>query len=107
MNHSARLGAVAVTKNVPCRLRDGTVLRADVYRPEAAGRYPVLLCRTPYDKSGALYVKDAQAIAARGYIVAVQDVRGRYASDGDYNWMFGWPGNRVNAPDGYDTVGWA
>jgi uncharacterized protein len=107
MNDSPRPAAVGVTRNVPCRTRDGTILRADVYRPEAAGRYPVLLCRTPYDKAGNLYAKDAEAIAARGYIVAVQDVRGRYASDGEYAWMFGWPGNRINGPDGWDSVEWA
>ncbi|MBM3531990.1 MAG: CocE/NonD family hydrolase [Alphaproteobacteria bacterium] len=99
--------AVSVTRNVACRLRDGTILRADVYRPEGGGRHPALLCRTPYDKSGDLYVRDAQAIAARGYIVAVQDVRGRYASDGEYNWMFGHAGARQNRPDGYDSVEWA
>jgi putative CocE/NonD family hydrolase len=98
---------VSVTKNVPCRVRDGTVLCADVYRPDGGGRLPVLLCRTPYDKSGALYVKDAEAIASRGYIVAVQDARGRYASDGEYNWMFGWPGQAANAADGFDAVEWA
>ncbi|MSP48193.1 MAG: CocE/NonD family hydrolase [Alphaproteobacteria bacterium] len=107
MNDSPRLTAVSVARNLPCKTRDGTVLRADVYRPEGGGRYPVLLCRTPYDKSGNLYVKDAEAIAARGYIVAVQDARGRYASDGEYNWMFGWPGSRINGPDGYDAVEWA
>ncbi len=102
-----RPSAVRVTHDVPARMRDGTVLCADVYRPEGGGRYPVLLCRTPYDKAGPLYVSDAQAIAARGYIVAVQDVRGRYASDGEYKWMFGFPGNRQNGPDGYDFVEWA
>jgi putative CocE/NonD family hydrolase len=107
MSDSTRLTAVSVTKNVPCKLRDGTVLRADIYRPEGGGKHPVLLCRTPYDKAGDLYVKDAQAIAARGYIVAVQDVRGRYASDGEYHWMFGHAGSQQNRPDGYDSVEWA
>ena len=62
---------------VPCTLRDGTVLRADVYRPRTAGRYPVLLCRTPYDKSSNLYIHDAPVLASFGYIVAVQDCRGQ------------------------------
>ena len=107
MNDQTRLSAVSVTKNVPAKMRDGTTLRADVYRPEGGGRYPVLLCRTPYDKAGDLYVKDAQAIAARGYIVAVQDIRGRYESEGDYHWMFGHAGAQQNKPDGYDSVEWA
>ncbi len=75
--------AFAVDENVPCETRDGIVLRSDVYRPTAAGRFPVLMSRTPYDKKHPMYTKDATALAAQGYIVVIQDVRGRYRSDGD------------------------
>ena len=67
----------------PARMRDGVVLRADVYRPDTPGACPALLQRTPYSKNdrGADAAGSA-AIAARGYVVVVQDTRGRYTSDG-------------------------
>ena len=45
---------VIVEKNLAMRTRDGVALHADVYRPDAAGNYPVLVMRTPYDKSQEL-----------------------------------------------------
>lgn len=84
-------------------MRDGTILRADVYRPDAPGEFPVLLCRTPYDKSEQSF---GAGHAARGYIVAVQDVRGRYASDGEFRPGF-YRADVFDAEDGYDTVEWA
>ncbi len=79
---------VCVEPDVACVCRDGTILRADVYRPGDGGRYPTLINRTPYGKREPRYVSDAHTLAARGYTVIVQDQRGRYASDGDYKWMF-------------------
>ena len=78
--------------------RDGVVLRADIYRPAAEGKYPVLLERTPYNKDGA--VPFAMRAVSRGYMVVVQDVRGRYSSDGD------WYPFKNEMNDGYDTVEW-
>ena len=92
--------AVLVEKNVPARMRDGVVLRADVYRPAAAGRHPVLLQRTPYSKNADGAARRFSAIAARGFVVVVQDTRGRYTSDG-----VAVPHDE--ADDGYDTVQWA
>ncbi|MGB6899845.1 MAG: CocE/NonD family hydrolase, partial [Candidatus Acidiferrum sp.] len=43
---------VIVERNVPAKMRDGVILRADIYRPKAEGKFPVLLVRTPYDKTG-------------------------------------------------------
>lgn len=57
-------------------MRDGTVLRADVYRPDKRGRFPVLLCRTPYDKGGEKQLEIGPEMAERGYVVVMQDVRG-------------------------------
>jgi uncharacterized protein len=94
-----------VESNVPVPMRDGTILRADLYRPHGAVDLPVLLCRTPYNKRSERQVQDAVAMAQRGYLVIVQDVRGRDASDGEWRWMFG-EGYR-EAEDGYDTVEWA
>ncbi len=93
--------AVVVGKNAEARMRDGVVLRADVYRPDAPGRYPVLLQRTPYSKnSGASAVDGFRRLAARGYVVVVQDTRGRYTSDGVAN-------PHDEAEDGFDTIAWA
>ena len=91
--------SVVVEHDVAAKMRDGVVLKADIYRPKADGKYPVLLQRTPYDKT---YAKTFGMHAAEhGYVVVVQDVRGRYASDGD------WYPFRHESEDGYDTVEWA
>jgi hypothetical protein len=65
---------VAIEKNVAMKARDGVTLRADIYRPKADGKFPVILERTPYDKrSGVGFGLKA---AANGYVYIVQDVRG-------------------------------
>jgi putative CocE/NonD family hydrolase len=101
-----RSGEIVVQKNVPARMRDGTTLVADVYRPggEASNReYPVLLTRLPYGKDLPIatgYMSPVKA-AEHGYIVAVQDVRGRFGSEGE------WSPSVNEFEDGYDTVEWA
>src|SRR5579875_3593117 len=70
-------------------MRDGIHLAADVYRPAehglpAAGSFPVLLERTPYNKLRADLVSTAKFFARRGYVVVLQDVRGRFASEGEW-----------------------
>ncbi|MGH2909470.1 MAG: CocE/NonD family hydrolase, partial [Solirubrobacteraceae bacterium] len=84
-------------------MRDGTVLRANVYRPAAAGPWPTLVTRTPYGKDlpGASAWLDPVRAAAAGFVVVVQDVRGRFASGGD------WEPFLHEAADGFDTVEWA
>jgi putative CocE/NonD family hydrolase len=93
-----------VDRDVAVEMRDGTVLRADIYRPDSAEKYPVLLQRTPYDKNvpriSALLLNPVRAASA-GYAVMVQDVRGRFASDGEF-YTF-----RHEPEDGYDTIAWA
>jgi uncharacterized protein len=91
--------AVRVERGVAVKMRDGVVLRADVYRPEADGKFPVLLQRTPYNKAGGL--EFGLKAAARGYVVIIQDVRGRYTSEGE------WYTFKHEPDDGYDTVEWA
>lgn len=93
--------------DLECRMRDGTVLRADVYRPAGPGRHPVLLCRTPYDKRHPRYVAIAAVLAQRGYVAVVQDIRGRHASDGRWAWHMSAEGHAVEADDGYDSCEWA
>ena len=75
---------VEVEADVSAAMRDGTVLRADVYRPDAPGRYPVLLQRTPYSKDDENCVEQGHKLAERGYVVVQEDVRGRYRSDGEF-----------------------
>ncbi|MBM3548837.1 MAG: CocE/NonD family hydrolase [Alphaproteobacteria bacterium] len=94
-------------QNLECVTRDSTILRADVYRPAGDGRYPVLINRTPYGKHEPRYIADAKAVAARGYVMVIQDERGRYASDGEYRWMFRERGETTNIEDGYDAAEWA
>ena len=98
---------VTVERNVVAEMRDGTKLLSDVYRPKARGRFPTVIERTPYNKENSSETKlDAgEFFASRGYVAVFQDVRGRYASEGEW-YPFrddGWGKNR----DGYDTVEWA
>src|SRR5437870_13091936 len=90
---------VTVERNVAAKMRDGVTLRADIYRPKAEGKFPVLLVRTPYDKTGSMGF--GLRAAARGYAVIAQDVRGRFESEG------GWYPFKNELQDGYDTVEWA
>jgi putative CocE/NonD family hydrolase len=98
----AQDSTVVVDTNVAVPMRDQVVLRADVWRPAASGRHPVLVYRTPYGKH---VVGPAQSTARkavqRGYVVVMQDVRGRYASDGEFSPY------QQEGKDGYDTIEWA
>ena len=95
--------SVKFEPNLPLMLRDGTITYVDVYRPDVAGKFPALLQRTPYNKSvrgwrsGAI---DPIEAAIGGYAVVIQDVRGRYSSDGEFNPFV----NEID--DGYDSVEW-
>jgi putative CocE/NonD family hydrolase len=91
--------AVTVERGVAVKMRDGTILRADIYRPKTEGSFPVLLERTPYDKNNSSGF--GLRAAAQGYVVIVQDVRGRYTSDGE------WYPFKNESSDGFDTIEWA
>jgi len=91
-----------VERDIPVKMRDGITLYGDLYRPRE-GVYPSLLMRTPYSKNapnGLLVILDALKAAAAGYTVFVQDVRGRFKSEGEFTPFAN------EAPDGYDTVEW-
>jgi putative CocE/NonD family hydrolase len=91
-----------VERNVAVPMRDGVVLRADVLRPQQTGKFPVLVYRTPYGKDGAAqqYTTFRHAVE-RGYAVVIEDVRGRYHSDGEFRPY------ENEGRDGYDTIEWA
>jgi putative CocE/NonD family hydrolase len=91
-----------IDRDVPMTTRDGVILRADVYRPDAPGRHPVLLSRLPYDKSLRRRPGDIDIFVEHGYVVIFQDTRGRFASDGDEYYPL-----VHEAQDGYDAVEWA
>jgi putative CocE/NonD family hydrolase len=88
-------------QDVAVAMRDGVRLRADILRP-SGGPFPTLVYRTPYGKHDALeeYTTFARAVE-RGYAVVVQDVRGRYASEGEFRPY------ENEGRDGYDTIEWA
>src|SRR5574341_213230 len=66
-------------------MRDGVSLSADVFRPDAPGRFPVILVRTPYDNASPAYARQGLFWAARGYVYVIQDVRGRGESEGEFS----------------------
>jgi len=99
----ARERGIVIEHDVPARMRDGVVLHADVFRPQDDGPWPTLLMRTPYDKREQpdLFLLDPLRAARAGFMVVVQDTRGRFASEGD------WAPLAHERPDGYDSVEWA
>jgi len=90
---------VVIEHGVSMKTRSGVTLRADLYHPAGEGKFPVLLQRTPYDKSRA--GEFGRKAALRGYLVVIQDVRGRYSSEGE------WYPFKHEMEDGFDTVEWA
>src|SRR5712692_7913454 len=100
MAAAALAADVATDRGVTMKTRDGVTLRADVYRPKADGKFPVLLQRTPYNKGSGNSEFGLRA-AAMGYVVIIQDVRGRFTSEGE------WYPFKYESQDGYDTVEWA
>ena len=81
-------------------MRDGVKLAMDLVRPDRDGAFPVVLTRTPYDKVGSRASPQVQDLARRGYLVACQDCRGRFNSDGNFDPY------RQETDDGFDTVEW-
>jgi putative CocE/NonD family hydrolase len=94
------ISSIRIDRDVPMKMRDGVVLRADVYRPGDSERHPAIVVRTPYNKllSGNNDFLSALHAAFAGYAFVIQDIRGRFASDGYWT-----PGN-AEYEDGYDTI---
>ena len=94
---------ITETTNLMVAMRDGVKLAADIYRPARNGqpiddKFPVILVRTPYNKEDAAPI--ANSFVPRGYVVVVQDVRGRYKSEGHWRPLIDDP------DDGFDTAKW-
>src|SRR5206468_859261 len=96
---AAAQNEITVERNVPVKMRDGVVLHADIYRPKTDGRFPVLLQHTPYNKDRE--VEFGLKAATHSYVTIIQDVRGRFSSEGE------WYTFKHESDDGYDTVEWA
>ncbi len=97
--------AVQVRIDQRVRMRDGVHLSADVYLPRGAGaapgsRVPTVLIRTPYNNASTQNIRKARALADAGYACVLQDVRGRWDSDG------AWTPFTAEPEDGYDTQAW-
>jgi putative CocE/NonD family hydrolase len=95
--------SVGVEVDVAARMRDGVTLRANVYRPDGDGPWPTLLTRLPYGKDDPEIARwlDPVKLARMGFMVVVQDTRGRFASEGE------WSPFEFERADGYDSVEWA
>ena len=98
--------ALQVETDLMVEMRDGIRLATDVYRPSREyepvdGPFPVLLHRTPYDKTSRGLVDQARWFTTHGFVVVLQDTRGLYASEGTFQKY-----HEFDAPDGYDTIEW-
>jgi putative CocE/NonD family hydrolase len=97
---TASLARIRTRLGIAVPMSDGVRLSTDLYLPDAPGPFPVILIRTPYNNNVESQVQDAVFFAQRGYAVAVQDVRGRNDSEGE------WSPFVHEARDGYDTQEW-
>jgi putative CocE/NonD family hydrolase len=100
------VSSITIDYEVPMRLKDGVLLATDIYRPSQRGRYPTILIRTPYNKLAApmmmaLDAWDTLGAVRAGYVVAIQDVRGTFASGGDLRHF------HHEAEDGAEAIAWA
>ncbi len=92
---------IQVENRVSIPMRDGAILKADIYRPAGEGKYPVLVSRTPYGTERAGRHRAGVFFARRGYVFVFQDTRGRHESDGE------WSPYRLEMLDGHDAIEWA
>lgn len=94
-------------KKVP--MRDGVMLSANIWRPKAEGRFPVIYVHVAYDKSNPIHsVRRALYFVPRGYAVVAIDCRGRYDSDGEpyFYWHTDWRKGGFEGQDVHDSLNW-
>ena len=103
LRRGGRTVVLTIQRDMEITMRDGAILRADLWLPATSARHPLLLQRTPYDKSFAPVAQgrlDPATAVARGYGVMIQDVRGRFASEGTFEPFVS------EQRDGADTIAW-
>jgi putative CocE/NonD family hydrolase len=98
-----------VSKDVMVEMRDDILLATDVYRPArdgevAEGRWPTIVCITPYDKTERRYIEIADFFVPHGYAVVLQDMRDRHRSQGTKEYFHS--ATPHTGEDGYDTIEW-
>ncbi len=86
------------TETIMIRVEESVSLATDIYYPDRIGPFPSILIRTPYDKKGGK--SDGERFASMGYVVVIQDTRGKFASDGEF-YPF-----KYERPDGLATINW-
>ena len=91
---------VEMRLDVKVPMRDGVGLSTDIYLPKAQGKFPTVLLRTPYSNNTVDMIEKARRLANNGYVCVIQDVRGRWDSDGDHYPLVN------DGIDGYDTQEW-
>jgi putative CocE/NonD family hydrolase len=102
-NWPRKTRSVTIDYDLDVPMRDGVTLKADVFRPAGGDKWPVVIIRTPYDRQlGSSFGMQMNAVqlAAAGYAVVVQDVRGRFASEGDFTPFL------HEGQDGVDSIAW-
>ena len=102
-NPSPATHEILVERDVPIPMRDGAVMRADIYRPKTEGRFPVLVESSAYERGNSTDIRMGTHtfFVPRGYVFIIRNTRGRYTSEGEFD-LCKWERN-----DGYDTVEWA
>jgi len=100
---------IAVGKDVMVEMRDGILLATDVHRPArdgnpVDGRFPTIVCLTPYDKTERRYTEIADFFVPQGYAVVLQDIRDRHRSQGTKTYFHS--ATPHTGRDGYDTIEW-
>ncbi|HMN28520.1 MAG TPA: CocE/NonD family hydrolase [Caldilineaceae bacterium] len=100
---------IVIAKEIMLPMRDGVRLATDIYRPARDGEalpgpFPTVLCRTPYHKGDRRYVEIAEFFTPHGFVTVLQDLRGRYGSEGTGQYYH--TANPHEGRDGYDTIEW-
>jgi putative CocE/NonD family hydrolase len=99
--------SIRIDRSIPMEMRDGVILRGDIYRPDDKKKHPAILIRTPYGRgeSLSLFFMDLIETVTAGYALILQNVRGTYDSGGEV--VLGDVSLTMESPDGYDSVEWA
>jgi putative CocE/NonD family hydrolase len=94
--------------DVKIPMRDGVKLNANIWRPNAPGKFPVVVMYTPYDSTSAWAIDDGKYFAPRGYVSVAIDARGRYGSEGKayLYWHTDWRKGGFEGQDVYDALAW-
>jgi uncharacterized protein len=98
--------SIRIDRNVEMQTRDGVTLRADIMRPDITSKVPAIVSRTPYEKTAQFSMNTycpPYVAAQAGYAFVIQDIRGRYASEGEWDFV---NLREANIDDGYDTIEW-